>query len=597
MSRTFRLYYPVLPTIAEQAPHRAVYVGEAEDRCQIFAWNRRTGTTRQVTDRPAGTTRAALDPAGDTVWWFDDDLGGTGRWQLVDFAGFAGPRPALPATASGRPAGLAMAADGTAVIGLTDERGLTLHVRHPDGSHLVARRLDSYAYVVDVDAAGRLIVVGADPAATDAVTVYTADGRQSAVLAGGPDRRVWALGFALGTSRLLLVVEADGDYRLATWTPREGLRHHDAHRFPTEITACWYPDGEHVLVRQDRYAESRLYRVNLAAADRAPIAVRAGSVLDAAVWPDGDVAYVWTDAATPPQLCSTGGMALPAEDGAGPRTGTAPAARRGDIWVPGPGGDIHALVTTPAERTGPAPAVFLVHGGPSEHARNAYDPVVDLLVHTGCAVVRVNYRGSSGYGAAWRSDFSAGVGHTQLEDLAAVRRRLVDDGVVLADRTALWGHSWGGYLTLLAVGVQPDLWRLGIAVTPIADYVAAFHGASPAVRALDRTLFGGTPDDVLERYLRASPVSYVDQVRAPVFLAVATDDVRCPPEPVEQYAALLTRRGVPNRLLRLHAGHEDVDARNHVALMQAVLPFMQRHFDGVRDEGTPIALALARPAG
>jgi dipeptidyl aminopeptidase/acylaminoacyl peptidase len=187
------------------------------------------------------------------------------------------------------------------------------------------------------------------------------------------------------------------------------------------------------------------------------------------------------------------------------------------------------------------------------------------------------------------------VGLTQVADLAAVRGHLVAAGTIEAGRVALWGTSWGGYLTLLALGTQPRLWRLGVAISPIADYVAAFDAASPAVQALDVTLFGGTPEQMPQAYARSSPVTYVDQVRAPVLLAVSSDDVRCPPEPVQRYAGLLAARRIPHQLVRRRAGHDDFDARSHLSLMQTVLLFMQRHFDGVQEEGTPVALAMARP--
>ena len=161
--------------------------------------------------------------------------------------------------------------------------------------------------------------------------------------------------------------------------------------------------------------------------------------------------------------------------------------------MPGPGGPIPALVAVPTDREGPRPAVFLVHGGPFQHARDAYDPLVEVLVSTGCAVVRVNYRGSSGYGAAWRNDFSAGVGLTQLEDLAAVRAHLVAEGVVEDRRTALWGASWGGYLTLLALGRQPELCARDRDESRRRLRRRPCEAATPAVRALDVLLFGGTP--------------------------------------------------------------------------------------------------------
>lgn len=605
MSGGHRLFYPALPVVAEHAPHRAVYVGDAEGRCEILAWDRSAGTARQVTDRAAGTIRAAIDPTGTTIWWFDDDLGGVGTWRTCGFDRPDRSVAALPSVPPARHAGIAMATDGTTAIGLSDDGGMTLFLRSGDGRVSERAHVTGYAYLVDLDPAGQLAAIGADAATDAAVTVFTTDGRRVADIAGRADGRVWALGFAPGSgpARLLLVIEDRGGYLPATWTADDGLVRHDWCRFDTEITAGWFPDGQRLLVRQDRHARSLLHEVDLAGRARTVVDTPTGSILDAAVWPDGDIAYVWTDSVTPPQLRSVRGLELPEHPGGQPDAGgpdavTAPTDyRREEIQVPGPGGPIPALVAVPTDRDGPRPAVFLVHGGPFQHARDAYDPLVEVLVSTGCVVVRVNYRGSSGYGAAWRNDFSAGVGLTQLEDLAAVRAHLVAEGVVEDRRTALWGTSWGGYLTLLALGRQPELWRLGIAISPVADYVAAFEAATPAVRALDVLLFGGTPGEVPQRYARSSPITYVDQVRAPVLLAVSTGDVRCPPAPVEHYARLLAGRRIPHQVVRRRAGHEDFDAQSHLALMQTVLLFMQRHFDGVRDEGTPVALAMARPVG
>ncbi|WJK33375.1 prolyl oligopeptidase family serine peptidase [Solwaraspora sp. WMMA2065] len=606
MSREYRLFYPALPAVAEHAPHRVVYVGDADGRCQILAWDRRTDTVTQLTDRATGTIRAALDPDGETVWWFDDDLAGVGVWRTRDFPNSAPDQvtsavsaPALPGVTPARHAGIAMADDGTALVGLADDDGLTLHRRDPHGRITEVTRTAGYAYLVDLDPTGELAAVGTDPAAADAVTVVGRDGATVGVVSGQPDRRVWALGFAPGGGqpRLLLVLEQDDRYFPATWTRTDGLQPHSWCWFDTEITASWYPDGRRILIRQDRHAHTILHEADLTVRASAVLPTPPGSVLDAAVWPDGDVVYIWTDSLTPPQLRSGRDVRLP-DSGAGPdpaASATVDDYQRQELWVPGPGGPIHVLLTTPNDDRRTRPAVFLVHGGPSQHARDAYDPLVEILASTGCAVVRANYRGSSGYGSAWRNDFSSGVGLTQVADLAAVRGHLVTEGLIEAGRVALWGTSWGGYLTLLALGVQPRLWRLGVAISPIADYAAAFHAASPAVQALDVMLFGGTPEQVPEAYARSSPASYVDQVTAPVLLAVSSDDVRCPPAPVERYAGLLAARRVPHQLVRRRAGHDDFDARSHLSLMQTVLLFMQRHFDGVQEEGTAVALAMARP--
>jgi acylaminoacyl-peptidase len=377
LERRTQLIVPVLPGVAASAPHRIVYVGSAGGCCQLFAWDRRTGDVRQLTDRADGTVGALVDPTGTAVWWFDDDLAGNGTWRISDFDAPGPAVEALPGAPAARHAGLAMAADGTAAIGLSDADGLTLHLRSRAGRSAPVGRIRGYAQLVDLDPTGRLITVGTDAAAADAVTVLTTTGERVARLSGGAGGarargvaagagaggavgagdtvdvggRVWALGFAPGAGepRLLLIVEDRGEYLLATWTEAGGLTRSGWCRFDTEITASWYPDGRRVLVRQDRHAGSLLHTVDLDGRRRVPVRTPAGSILDAAVWPDGDLAYVWSDAATPPSLCSASGMVLPAGSGdpihatAGRRstaTGSAqaPTQYRRERWVRGPGG-------------------------------------------------------------------------------------------------------------------------------------------------------------------------------------------------------------------------------------------------------------------
>ena len=118
-----RLFYPALPVVAEHAPHRAVYVGDAEGRCEILAWDRSTGTAA-AGDRPRGRhDPAAIDPTGTTIWWFDDDLGGVGTWRTCGFDRPDRSVAALPSVPPARHAGIAMATDGTTAIGLSNNGG------------------------------------------------------------------------------------------------------------------------------------------------------------------------------------------------------------------------------------------------------------------------------------------------------------------------------------------------------------------------------------------------------------------------------------------------------------------------------------------
>ena len=574
MEVSVRVFFPEPPAFAELDPDRAVYIGDADGRCEVFAWDVARGTRRRLTDREQGTVACAINPAGTEVWWFDDDVTGVGEWRVLPFGG--GPaRPAgLP---RGRCAGLAMALDGTAAAGVSGERGTAVYRVAPDGSvHLVTRTTD-HAQLIDISGSAQMVALAAEPDSPDAVTVISLRTGARSVLSGTADP-LWAAGFAPGEAgesgsahapeRLLLTVHRAGEYRPALWSAEAGMTVLDWCGFDTEISPSWYPDGNRVLIRQDRHARSALYELDLRARSVKRLDTPEGAILAAAAQPDGDLHYVWTDSRHPPRLRTVSGRRPPEPEPEAPHPG-----RREEVWVPTPAGPVHALLTLP-ENAGPHPAVFLLHGGPYDAARDAYDPLVSVFAAIGCAVVRPNYRGSTGYGAAWRDRFEEGVGLTQLNDVAAVRTRLIESGLIDPERTAVCGQSWGGYLALLAAGVQPESWQAVVAVNPIADYPAAFRETTAAVRALDIRLFGGSPRQKPDEYARSSPATYAAAVRAPVLILAGTDDPKCPPGQIRSYAAALRSHGRPPELEWTASGHEDYRIGVHVQVISAVVRFL-----------------------
>ncbi len=227
-----------------------------------------------------------------------------------------------------------------------------------------------------------------------------------------------------------------------------------------------------------------------------------------------------------------------------------------DVFVDGPGGTVHAFVARPTGTAdGPLPTVFSVHGGPHSADEDRFSAYRAVWVDAGFVVIEVNYRGSTGYGSAWRDAIEGRPGLTELEDIAAVYDWAVRDGVADPAKIVIEGGSWGGYLTLLALGTQPQRWAAGVAAVPVADYVAAFEDEMEPLREFDRALFGGSPDEVPDRYRDCSPITYVDQVRAPVLVVAGENDPRCPIRQIDNYLAKLTERGAPHSVYRYDAGH------------------------------------------
>ncbi|MFJ1808333.1 MULTISPECIES: alpha/beta fold hydrolase [unclassified Streptomyces] len=599
MGDTFKVFLGALPEVCPRDARRMVLTADADGRCEVFTWDAATRSARQVTDRPEGTAHHAID-ADAYVWWFDEDAEGRGHWWFQPFDG--GCRlPGLPGAPAGLPRGLAVTADGTVAAALAPRQGGT--------SLLVGRRGRAPREVLGIAGQGRLcgitpegdLVALATVSDGDAtVIVVTPSGRVVAALPhpGGPDGRFWCRGFSPrpGRSELLLVHELEDGYQLATWTARHGLITHSWCRFDTEITARWYPDTDEVLVRQERHGRSLLHRVSLRDRTRRVVPTPAGSLLDAAPRAGGGLHYLWTDTAHPPVLRSTDEIALPTP-GLLPRV---PGCHT-ELWTPTPHGPVHTLLSLPRpddSRLGDAgaatravlpPTVFLVHGGPADHDRDAYDATVHSLVASGYAVARVNYRGSTGYGPRWRRAFGTDVGHPQVDDLVAVRADLVRRGLVDARTTALWGVSWGAYLVLLALGTRPRVWQAGVAVKPVADWVTAHRMTTPALRALDIRWFGGTPEQVPERYAHSSPLTFAAEVRAPLLLVGADKDVKCPPEQIRSYLGALTAAGVAHEQMWLDTGHDGYDGAAHVAVLRRSLAFLRTHLPA------PAPTAPSRP--
>jgi dipeptidyl aminopeptidase/acylaminoacyl peptidase len=218
----------------------------------------------------------------------------------------------------------------------------------------------------------------------------------------------------------------------------------------------------------------------------------------------------------------------------------------------------------------------VIHGGPDSSDEDAYRARRAAYAEAGFAVVHVNYRGSTGYGSIWRDALTGRPGLTECEDIAAVQDWAVATGLADPARCILTGGSWGGYLTLLGLGTQPHRWAAGVAEVPVADYLAAYEDEMDGLRAFDRALFGGSPDEIGDVYRRSSPISYVGAVRAPVMVMAGANDPRCPLRQIENYLSALAERGHDHEVYRFDAGHGSLVIEETIRQVAAALDFCLR---------------------
>ncbi|MGW1014950.1 S9 family peptidase [Streptomyces niveus] len=580
--KRFRAPRVSLPEWAEDAPDRSLFVSNATGTYELYAWDRATGAQRQVTDRPNGTTDGVLTPDGRWIWWFSDTDGDEfGVWKRQPFGG-GDDEPATPGIGAAYPGGLGLGRDGTAVVGCsTDEDGSTIHVLPPGGTPVEIYRHRESAGVGDLSHDGTLVAVEHTEhgdAMHSALRVVRLDGTTVAELddtkGGELELGLSVLGFAPvdGDTRLLVGHQRRGRWEPIVWDVTSGEETDLAIELPGDVSAEWYPDGSALLIVHSFDARSELWRYDFARRELTAVEMPAGTVSGATARPDGSVEYLWSSAAHPPVVRSTsGGVVLDPPGAKAPES--VPVT---DVWVEGPGGRIHALVQRPAGE-GPFPTVFEIHGGPTAHDRDSFTAGPAAWVDHGYAVVRVNYRGSTGYGREWTDALKHRVGLIELEDIAAVREWAVTSRLADPSKLVLSGGSWGGYLTLLGLGTQPDAWAVGLAAVPVADYVTAYHDEMEALKSMDRTLLGGTPEEVPERYEASSPLTYVDEVRAPVYISAGLNDPRCPIQQVENYVNRLAARGATHEVYRYDAGHGSLVVEERIKQVRLELDFAERH--------------------
>jgi dipeptidyl aminopeptidase/acylaminoacyl peptidase len=192
------------------------------------------------------------------------------------------------------------------------------------------------------------------------------------------------------------------------------------------------------------------------------------------------------------------------------------------------------LVPRNLDRSKRHPAIVWIHGdGVNQNydgwhvQRNyaVYYSFHQYLLQQGYVVIAPDYRGSIGYGRAWREGVYMDVGGKDAKDAWMAANYLKTLPYVDMDRVGVWGLSYGGFFTLIAVTDQPKLFRAGVDVAGVVDYAMyyedPYHGGWTASRI-------GTPDQHPDVYANASPLSHVDRLERPLLVLHGTSDVNVP---------------------------------------------------------------------
>jgi dipeptidyl aminopeptidase/acylaminoacyl peptidase len=164
------------------------------------------------------------------------------------------------------------------------------------------------------------------------------------------------------------------------------------------------------------------------------------------------------------------------------------------------------------------PAVLFVHG--AGYTQNVHEQFPyyfreqmfhNLLVEEGYVVLDMDYRASEGYGRDWRTAIYRQMGHPELEDLVDGVHWLEKNAAVDPQRVGVYGGSYGGFMTLMAMFRAPEVFRAGAALRPVTDWTQYNHEYTSNIL--------NTPQLDPIAYERSSPIEFADGLRGPLLIA------------------------------------------------------------------------------
>ncbi len=232
------------------------------------------------------------------------------------------------------------------------------------------------------------------------------------------------------------------------------------------------------------------------------------------------------------------------------------------------------------EGEGPFPIVVTVHGGPESQwlpwFSPSFAPLTQYLVSRGYAVAAPNVRGSTGYGKRYEHLDDVEKRLDSVRDLEALHGWLSARPNVDGSRAVVYGRSYGGYMVLAALTFQPQIWAAGIEAVGISSLVTFLQNTSPYRRAAREREYGSLEHD-LEFLERASPMTHIAALQAPLFIQHGRNDPRVPVSESEHIAGVLQSKGVECELLIFEdEGHTVQKLHNRIEMFERSVAFLDR---------------------
>ncbi|NJN18199.1 MAG: S9 family peptidase [Oscillochloris sp.] len=224
-------------------------------------------------------------------------------------------------------------------------------------------------------------------------------------------------------------------------------------------------------------------------------------------------------------------------------------------------------------------AVLYIHGGPTWHSEEWINPQIQYLVRRGFHVLDVNYRGSTGFGLAYRESIKIdGWGGREQADIRCGAEALIAAGIAAPGKIGITGTSYGGYSSWCQiVHTPPEVIAAAAPICGMTDLVIDYETTRPDLRPYSEEMIGGTPQQAPERYFERSPIHFVQQIRGKLLIVQGAQDPNVTPENVHQVRVRLDAAGIPYELLEFaDEGHGIHRPTNQAILYRRLAEFFEQ---------------------
>ena len=585
--KRFRAADIIWAVTAQRNPDRGLVCTNKDGIYQLYAWDVATSELMQVTRQPAGVVSGMIASDGSYIYFLKDDGGNEiGHFVRVPFSGAEAEdlSPELPLYSSfvisqnrqGNITGFRAAG----------EDGFKFYLKEESGAPTLIHQSERICFGPSFSYDGKIAVIGSsDRSKTLDFALLALDTET-----GQQIQELWEEDASMdypifspveGDARLVCTSSKSGFDRPLIWNGVTG------ERVPLQLDDvpgsifphAWSDDAEQILLCQIYQAQYQLYRYEVRTHTSVRLAHPVGTL---GVWsggyfaPNDEIWVIWEDSSHPPRL-----IALDQETGALKRE----ILRASDV----PEGKSFESVTLVSENgdtiqgwlalpdgEGPFPTILETHGGPSWVMSSLFTPGAQCWLDHGFAFFSLNYHGSTTFGKPFEKSIWGNLGDLEVQDMAAVYQWLVEKKIAQPDAVLLTGGSYGGYLTLQALGRRPDLWAGGMAEIAIADWKTMYEDEAESLRGYQRALFGGAPEEVPEATRKSSPITYADQVKAPILVIQGANDTRTPARQLRVYEEKLKSQGKQIEVHWFNAGHGSKAQEQQIEHQELMLNFVYR---------------------